>query len=116
MSNFAKGLQVAGIGLVIVFSVLIILITVITLLTKVLHSFSDRKKPAKAAVPAPAAPAAPAAAPAPADEETVDDGELIAVIAAAVAACAQNGNLVVRRVRRVPAWRNAALNETVTRF
>ena len=67
--------------------------------------------------------AAPVAAPAPvveepaAAEEVVDDAELIAVIAAAIAAFDNSGKtLVVRKVRRVSAWNKSSRQEQVTRF
>lgn len=113
MSGLSYGLLVAAIGLVIVFTVLVILIVVISLLTGLFHKFTG-KKPEAAPVsqPAPETAAAPVAA----ESEDVIDPELIAVISAAVAAFEQNNSFVVRRVRRVPAWKQAAINEMVTRF
>ena len=47
----------------------------------------------------------------------VNDAELIAVIAAAIAAFDDSGKrLVVRKVRRVPGWKDAARSEQVYHF
>ena len=52
-----------------------------------------------------------------ADEEVTDDPQLIAVIAAAIAAFSDaNKPLVVRKVRRVPGWNRASRAEQVYRF
>ena len=126
MSVFGKivyGLQVAAIGLVVVFLGLTILICAVTIMGKIMENATARKE-AKARAEAEAAAAkAAAAAPAPVDEpepvleEVTDDSELIAVIAAAIAAFDNSGNgLVVRRVRRVAGWKNAARAEQVYRF
>ena len=51
------------------------------------------------------------------DREFVDDAQLIAVIAAAIAAFDNSGkNLVVRKVRRVNGWNNAARREQIYKF
>ena len=132
MSVFGKilyGLQVAAIGLVVVFLGLAILIGFITLMAQVFKAVGARKadkaralaeakaaeaEAAKAAEPV-AAPAP--AAPAPAAEEVTDDPQLIAVIAAAIAAFSDaNKQLVVRRVRRVSGWDRASRAEQVYRF
>ena len=128
MSIFGKityGLQVAAIGLVVVFLGLAILIGFITLMALVFKAI-DAKKAAKAKAEAEAkamaaakpqeAPAAPEA-PQPVEAETVDDGELIAVIAAAIAAFTDSDKqLVVRKVRRVSGWNRAGRAEQVYRF
>ena len=124
------GLQGAAIGLVVVFLGLAILIGFITLMAQVFKAL-DAKKAAKAralaeaqaaeqAAAAKAEAAAPVAAPAPAAsaaEEVTDDPQLIAVIAAAIAAFSDaNKPLVVRKVRRVPGWNRASRAEQVYRF
>lgn len=120
--NFLYGLQVAGIGLVVVFTGLIILIFCISAMAKIFKAINARKEEkAAAARPVPAAPApvrAPAAAPQPvAAEEEETDPELIAVIAAALAAFDESGKtMVVRRVRRVSGWNRTARAEQVYRF
>ena len=110
---------VAVIGMLIVFAGLTILIVILSLMGKVFQA-ADSKKAAK---PAEAAPAPVEAAPAPAvpapvvEENVVDDAQLIAVIAAAIAAFDNSGkSLVVRKVRRVNGWNNAARREQVYKF
>jgi len=131
MSVFGKivyGLQVAAIGLVVVFLGLAILIGFISLMAQVFKAI-DAKKNAKAAEAkraaeaekaaqaAQAAPAVPAPVAEPAGEEVTDEGELIAVIAAAIAAFTDSDKqLVVRKVRRVSGWNRAGRAEQVYRF
>ena len=124
------GLQVAAIGLVVVFLGLAILIGFITLMAQVFKAI-DAKKAAKAKAEADARAAAAEAAAAktldaalakpaeaePAAEDVTDDSELIAVIAAAIAAFDNSGkSLVVRRVRKVSGWNRASRTEQVYRF
>ena len=111
------GLSVAAVGILTVFIALIILIGLIKVMEIVVGSVTKKK-----AAPAPA-PVAPA--PAPVVEETAeeeDEGELIAVIAAAVAAAMEAAGaeeptgFVVRSIRRVnnaPAWNRAGREEQV---
>ena len=111
------GLSVAAVGILTVFVALIILIGLIKVMELVIGGMTKKK-----AAPAPA-PAAPA--PAPVIEETAeeeDEGELIAVIAAAVAAAMEAAGaeeptgFVVRSIRRVnnaPAWNRAGREEQV---
>lgn len=130
MSVFGKivyGLQVAAIGLVVVFLGLTILIAFITLMAQVFKAI-DRKKAEKARAEAEAKAAAAEAAAAkaveaapvveePAAQDVTDDGELIAVIAAAIAAFTDSDKqLVVRKVRRVSGWNRAGRAEQVYRF
>ena len=128
MSVFGKivsGLQVAAIGLVVVFLGLAILIAFITLMAQVFKAIDAKKAErakAEAAARAEAAAkaaeaAAPAAAPEPVVEEVQDDAQLIAVIAAAIAAFTDSDKqLVVRKVRRVSGWNRAGRAEQVYRF
>lgn len=103
-------------GLGITFAVLVILWVCIAVMAKITHR--STKASDSAAVPAPAA--APAETPAPA-AETADmaDGELVAVIAAAVAAMENTvvSNLVVKKITRVSgpinAWASAGLSECI---
>ena len=111
------GLSVAAVGILTVFVALIILIGLIKVMEIVVGGVTKKKA---APVPAPAAPA-----PAPAIEETAeeeDEGELIAVISAAVAAAMEAAGaeeptgFVVRSIRRVnnaPAWNRAGREEQV---
>ena len=118
MSNFLSALGYGGIvaviGILIVFLGLAILIVSIMAISKLLRMME--KKPAvEAPKPAPVV-EAPVAAPV-VEEEVVDDTELIAVIAAAIAAFDNSGkNLVVRKVRRVSAWNKSSREEQVCRF
>ncbi len=128
MSVFGKivyGLQVAAIGLVVVFLGLTILIAFITLMAQVFKAIDAKKAAkakaeaeAKAQAAAQAVEAAPAVIePEPVAEEVTDDGELIAVIAAAIAAFTDSDKqLVVRKVRRVSGWNRAGRAEQVYRF
>ncbi len=121
------GGMVTVIGLLVVFTGLALLIVVLMLMAQFFKAFGksqqkraeakqarrEAKKPAeeKPAV-APAAPVETVEA-----EEVVDDTELIAVIAAAIAAYEPDGKkLVVRRVRRVGGWNRAAREEQAVRF
>jgi sodium pump decarboxylase gamma subunit len=98
-----------AIGLTTVFTVLIIIILLIscfTLIPKIQASFSKKKEVFETAEPV--AEIIPAAAAAPAAEESyeeeIEDGELVAVIAAAIAASegmVSPEELVVRSIRRV---------------
>ena len=98
VDNLMQGLSTTLVGMLIVFFGLLVLIICITIMHKVMQT-GQKAEPA---------PEAPAAVPEPAAEEAepeeeADDGELIAVITAAVAAVWDNAEsgFVVRRVRRV---------------
>ncbi len=123
------GAQVTAIGLVVVFLGLAILIGFITLMAQVFKAIdaskNEKAKALAAAQAAEAAAAAKAAAaqapkavePEPVVEEVTDDAELIAVIAAAIAAFTDSDKqLVVRKVRRVSGWNRAGRAEQVYRF
>lgn len=131
MNIFGKivyGLQVAAIGLVVVFLGLAILICFITLMAQVFKALDAKKaekaaeakrveEAARAAEAAKAVPAPSAAPSEPAVQDVTDDSELIAVIAAAIAAFTDSDKqLVVRRVRRVSGWNRAGRAEQVYRF
>ena len=92
-------------GLGTVFVILIFLIFVISLF-KYIPGLVEGKKKESAPAPAAAAPAPVVAAPVaePAVEDVTDDGELIAVIAAAIAASegkTSTDGFVVRSIRKV---------------
>ena len=118
----------AAIGLVVVFLGLAILIGFITLMAQVFKVINGNKEAkaaeakraaeaAKAAKAAEAAKAVPVAQPEPVVEDVTDDSELIAVIAAAIAAFTDSDKqLVVRKVRRVSGWNRAGRAEQVYRF
>ena len=120
MSTLGYGGIVAVIGMLIVFLGLTILICFVWGAGKIFQAIDHSKEAkAKASVPAPApAPAEEAPAPAVVEEApVVDDAQLIAVIAAAIAAYDNSGkSLVVRKVRRVNGWNNAARREQVYKF
>lgn len=106
-----NGFTVTEIGLALALVMLLILIIQIRNLSNALTGASEKKEAAPAAAPTPAV-NAPAA----------DNGELIAVITAAVAAVldAENGasgsKFVVRTIRRVhnaPAWNRAGREEQI---
>lgn len=122
MTTILYGLQVTIVGLVVVFVGLIILIGCINLMQRCMAEFEKKKigtsktQPEAAPAPAAAAPAVPAA--------QANDGELMAVITAAVAAMlseekgapVDESGFVVRAVRRVsnaPAWNRAGREEQV---
>lgn len=103
MSVWISGLQVAAIGMMVVFSGLVLLIGVISLI----KAFSGREKAPKAA-PAPAQVAAPAAAPVQAAPQVLagEDPQVVAAITAALSVvlgqqqAAPAGGFIVRRIRR----------------
>ncbi len=107
-------------GLGITFAVLVILWVCIAVMAKITHRSTKASDSAAAPAAAPAPVAAPAETPAPA-AETADmaDGELVAVIAAAVAAMENTvvSNLVVKKITRVSgptnAWASAGLSECI---
>ena len=113
------GLMVAVIGIAVVFVMLTILIAFVWALGKLMQKLVGRAEAKKAAAAAAAAPAPAPVVEAPVVEEApvVDDAQLIAVIAAAIAAFDNSGkNLVVRKVRRVSGWKDAARSEQIYHF
>ena len=113
MNELLFGLSVAAIGLLVVFSGLVILIGCIKLISFFGKGGKAEKKAAEAA---PVQAAAPEAAPAPAVPEGITP-ETIAAITAAISAVWQGDTgFVVRRVRRVhnaAAWNLAGREEQV---
>lgn len=119
MNPVAYGLIVAVIGIAVVFVMLTILIAFVWALGKLIQKLVGRAEAKKAAAAAAAAPAPAPVVEAPVVEEApaVDDAQLIAVIAAAIAAFDNSGkNLVVRKVRRVSGWKDAARSEQIYHF
>ena len=118
MNTLGYGGTVALIGMLIVFTGLIILIVCISIMARIFDSINNKKaeKPAAPAAPAPA-PAPVVAEPVVEEAPVVDDAELIAVISAAIAAFDNSGKrLVVRKVRRVNGWNKSSREEQVCRF
>ena len=102
MNPVLYGLMVAVIGIAVVFVMLTILIAFVWALGKLMQKLVNRADAKKAAAAAAAAPAPVVEAPVVEEAPVVDDAQLIAVIAAAIAAFDNSGkNLVVRKVRRV---------------
>ena len=119
MNALGYGGIVAVIGMIIVFLGLTILILILSAMGKVFQTIDKSKAEKTAAAPAPAPAPAPVVEAAPVVEESnvVDDAQLIAVIAAAIAAYDNSGkSLVVRKVRRVAGWKDAARSEQVYHF
>lgn len=122
MNPVAYGLITAVIGMLVVFAMLTLLIAFVWFMGKLISGMVNSREN-KAVAKAAAAVPAPAPAPAPVmeapvvEEPVVDDAQLIAVIAAAIAAFDNSGkSLVVRKVRRVSGWNNAARREQVYKF
>ncbi len=99
------GVVVTVQGILVVFLILILIMLVIY----AMGLFSgNNKKPKKATVEAPVVPVV--------EEETVDESELIAVLAAAVAACTGTSaaSVNIRSYKKVSsAWGNAAKREVL---
>ena len=116
MNIWGESLSVMGIGLVMVFLGLFILIAFIYIINAVVAGKGEKREEASAEAPAPALAPAPAPTPAPAALTGIDP-QVVAVIAAAVAAMDANGKpLVIRSIRRAPGWKRAARAEQVYRF
>ena len=110
-----QGLMVTGVGLLIVFSVLIILMLVMMLMKKVFY-----KEPQKAeTVQIEKKSDASANNAAPSTLNAAQDPNLIAVLTAAVAVCMNTStyNLKIKSYRRVdnnaPVWNKAGLNDAI---
>ena len=123
MKVFLYGVSMMLIGMAVVFIGLLLLIACIYIMAwvfKKINAAKEEKAEAAKAAAAPAPVPAPvpvvAAEPEPVMEE-VNDAQLIAVIAAAIAAFDNSGkSLVVRKVRRVSSWNKASRQEQVYRF
>ncbi len=118
MNPVAYGAIVAVIGLAVVFIGLTILVFFVWAMGQLFRAIAKKAEAAKkAAEPAAPVVAAPAPVAEPVAEEVEDDAELIAVIAAAIAAFDNSGKrLVVRKVRRVAGWKDAARSEQIYHF
>ena len=114
------GGMVTAIGLLVVFFGLALLIVILMLMArffKALDRFQQERAEKKQAPQETKAQPEVAPVETVEAEEVVDDTELIAVIAAAIAAYEPDGKrLVVRRVRRVGGWNRAAREEQIGRF
>ena len=109
-----QGLLVTATGLTIVFSVLIILMLTMMIMKKVFYKEADAPKKEKKVTPEAAVVSENVSKEAPAE-----DPNLIAVLAAAVAACLNTStyNLKIRSFRRIgnnsPDWNKAGLRDTI---
>ncbi len=106
----SEGLQVTGIGLIIVFGVLIILMLVMMLMKVIFYRPEDGNTPKKAEAPVTGA----------ANGTPIpDDSELIAVLTAAIAASLNTStyHLNIKSYRRIdttaPAWNRAGLRDVI---
>lgn len=112
-----EGLQVTVVGLAIVFSVLIILMLVLMAMKVVFYKPAKSEEPKKTVKKSEAAAAAPAAKVESKNE--IDEGELIAVLTAAVAASLNTStyNLNIKSYRRIgntsPSWNKAGLTDVI---
>lgn len=103
----SRGLQVTGVGLIIVFSVLVILMLVMMAMKAIFYRPAQKDSTDAPIVADTAAPA------------DTDDGVLIAVLTAAVAASMNTsaGRLKIKSYRRVennaPAWKKAGINDVI---
>ena len=110
-----EGLMVTGVGLLIVFSVLIILMLVMMLMKKVFYKEPSKAETVQVEKKSDAS-ADNAALPA---TESAQDPNLIAVLTAAVAVCMNTStyNLKIKSYRRVdnnaPVWNKAGLNDAI---
>lgn len=118
LETLGFSLSVAVIGMAVVFFGLVVLVFLFKLMSAVVRAMTGRKAKKQAAIEAPAPAPAQIAPPAPAPAQE-DDGELAAVITAAVAAMmgtSQSG-IVVRSIRRVgvnvPSWNAAGRNDII---
>ena len=120
LGNLGYGAIVALIGLLFVFIGLILIICARYAISAILKKLTGEKKekaPKAEAAPAPAPVAAPVEAPVAEEINVSDDNELIAVITAAIAAMdGGRKNFVIRSVRRVAGWKNAARAEQVYKY
>lgn len=135
LGNLGYGAIVAVIGILFVFIGLILIIGAIygiSWLLKKIEKAGEKRRERKAEMAAlkenekaaePVIEAVPAPQPAPVEEinqeteEVTDDNELIAVIAAAIAAMDGGSKpFVIRSVRRVAGWKNAARAEQILKY
>lgn len=107
-------------GVVLVFAILVLLMLIITLEGKIFDAMNNKSKkvpeaPQKKAAAAPVRSAATQPAPAPVVEKGIP-AEIVAVIAAAIAAMS-GGKYTLRAVRRAPNnWGRAGINDTTAPF
>ena len=112
-----KGLSVTGTGLLIVFAVLIILMVVLVLMRFIFYKEPVNTNNIQKTQPEPEVPVVTEATVS--AEQSFDEGELIAVLTAAVAASLNTStySLQIKSYRRIgqnaPAWNRAGITETI---
>ncbi len=117
MNVFMYGLTVTGIGMLFVFVGLTILILLLMLMAQVFKKLDKKKDERKVEVSNSAVQESLPEVEFVNGEAEISHDELIAVIAAAIAAYdGGNKSLVVKSVRRVSGWKNAARAEQVYKF
>lgn len=117
MNVLVYGLTVTGIGMLFVFVGLAILIGLLMLMAQVFKKLDKKKDDRKVEVSNSTAQGLPAEAAFENVGAEMSQDELIAVIAAAIAAYdGGSKNLIVRSVRRVSGWKNAARTEQIYKF
>ena len=124
MENFTLSITVLLTGFAVVFSVLLILIGIIKLYGTVIYNIQNKKQVKKATRNADLPKAEREEEPEPAviveAEPEVDDGELIAVISAAVYSMYSSSHVRIKSIRKVPArgsaWRSAGISDNVRPF
>ena len=115
----SEGLKVTATGLIIVFSVLIILMLVMMLMKVIFYNPGQKKKAAETVVPETAPEPEKAEKIEKAAKSGIDEGELIAVLTAAVAASLNTSayKLNIKSYRRIentsPAWNKAGVRDVI---
>ncbi len=118
LEKLGYGATATVIGLLIVFAGLTIIILSLKVMSLVFAAV-EKRKAAKAAAALPKVEAAPALETPAKNTVEADDGELIAVIAAAIAAFDFGGSekpVKIKSIRRVSGWKSAARTEQVYKF
>ncbi len=117
MNVLVYGLTVTGIGMLFVFVGLAILIGLLMLMAQVFKKLDKKKDDRKVETSNSAVQGLPVEAAFENVGAEMSQDELIAVIAAAIAAYdGGSKNLIVRSVRRVSGWKNAARTEQIYKF
>lgn len=117
MNVLMYGLTVTGIGMLFVFVGLAILIGLLMLMAQVFKKLDKKKDDRKVEVSNSAVQGLPAEVTFENVGAEMSQDELIAVIAAAIAAYdGGSKSLIVKSVRRVSGWKNAARTEQIYKF
>lgn len=122
--NFTLSITILLTGFAVVFSVLLILIGIIKLYGTVIYNIQNKKQMQKASRNADLPKAEREEEPEPSviveAEPEVDDGELIAVISAAVYSMYSSSDVRIKSIRKAPArgsaWRSAGISDNVRPF